>query len=114
MMRHKLATTLAASTLALGACADTATSEDPASIQGGINNNTPGFLSHAHDLGPVDPTSVIEVTAWLKLHNEAQLDQLVAGQQQKGNANFHKWIDQAQFDAQFGPTTQELNSVQNW
>jgi subtilase family serine protease len=113
MMRHTFATTLAA-TLAMTACADTSTSEDPAPLQGGINNNTPGFLSHAHDLGPVDPATVIEVTAWLKLHNEAQLDQLVTSQQQKGNANYHKWLDQNQFNAQFGPTAQEVNAVQNW
>lgn len=94
------------------------TTSEPSGVleaaQGMISNNTPGFTRHARDLGPVDPSTVIEVTAWLKLHNEAQLDQLVAQQQQRGHANFHKWITQDQFNVQFAPTAQEVNAVQNW
>ena len=67
-----------------------------------ISNNTPGFIKHAKDLGPADPTAVISVTAWLKLHNESKLDQLVRQQYQKGSANFHRWITQDQFNASFG------------
>jgi subtilase family serine protease len=79
-----------------------------------ISQNTPGFIKNAKDLGPTDPNAVISVTAWLKLHNEQQLDQLVKQQTTKGNANFHKWITQDQFNAQFSPTANELNAVQNW
>src|SRR5260370_41737752 len=32
-----------------------------------IHGNTPGFVQKAQDLGAVDPSSVISVTAWLKL-----------------------------------------------
>jgi subtilase family serine protease len=115
MMRTNVMRTTLAALLPLVACTGgPATNDDPESLQGGIPNNTPGFVSHAHDLGPVDPSTVIEVTAWLKLHNEAQLGQLVAAQQQKTNASYHKWLNQDQFNAQFGPSSQELNSVQNW
>ncbi|HET7500937.1 MAG TPA: S53 family peptidase [Kofleriaceae bacterium] len=103
---------------ALPALACTASPEPDAVFQSaqqvGIANNTPGFIRHAQDLGPVDPSTVIEVTAWLKLHNEGQLDQLVAQQQQRGHANFQRWITQDQFNAQFAPTAQEVNAVQNW
>lgn len=79
-----------------------------------ISGNTPGFVAKATDLGPVDPNTVIAVTVWLKLHNEAQLDQLVEQQQQRGSAQYHNWITQDQFNASFGPTSQELKSVQNY
>ena len=79
-----------------------------------VHGNTPGFVQKAKDLGPTDPNTVITVTAWLKLHNEAQLDKLVQQQNQKGSPNYHKWISQAQFDASFGPTAQELKAVQNF
>jgi len=79
-----------------------------------VANNTPGFIKKAADLGPVDPNTVITVTAWLKLHNEAQLDTLVQGLHKKGSPNYHKWITQDQFNASFGPTSQEVNSVQNF
>ena len=80
----------------------------------GISGNTPGFVRKATDLGPVDPSTVIAVAVWLQLHNENQLDALVAAQQQRGSGQYHKWITQDQFDASFGPTSQELKSVQNY
>ena len=79
-----------------------------------IDHNTPGFIKKASDLGPLDPNTVITVTAWLQLHNEAQLDALVKQQQQKGHPNYHKWITQDQFDASFAPTAKELDAVQKF
>jgi hypothetical protein len=46
-----------------------------------ISGNTPGFVAKAIDLGSVDPNTVVAVTVWLNLHNEPQLDKLVAQQQ---------------------------------
>jgi subtilase family serine protease len=107
--------------LALGACSMGMDSPNVAAANVNTGNghgnggqNTPGFIKNAKDLGPTDPSAVINVTAWLKLHNEAQLDQLVSQQQTKGHANFHKWLKQSDFNAQFGPTANELNAVQNW
>lgn len=79
-----------------------------------IPGNTPGFIKKAKDLGAVDPSTVISVTAWLKLHNENQLDNLAQQLNQKGSPNFHKWLTQAQFDASFSPTAQEVKAVQNF
>src|SRR5260370_24720762 len=79
-----------------------------------VHGNTTGFTKKAIDLGAADPTMVISATVWLTLHNEAQLDQLVRQQHQKGSANFHKWITQDSFNAAFSPTAQEVNSVQNY
>ncbi|HEX6465951.1 MAG TPA: protease pro-enzyme activation domain-containing protein, partial [Terriglobales bacterium] len=79
-----------------------------------VPNNTPGFIQKAVDQGAVDPSTVISVTVWLKLHNEQQLDQLVQKQYQKGSANYHQWLNQGQFNANFSPTSQEVNSVQNF
>ena len=81
---------------------------------GTVTGNTPGFISKAADLGPLDPNSVINVTVWLQLHNEGKLDNLVKEQKQKGSANYKKWITQDQFNASFAPTSQEVNAVQNF
>jgi subtilase family serine protease len=80
----------------------------------GVAGNTPGFIRKAADLGPVDPNSVISVTVWLQLHNENQLDALVKQQSQPGSGHYHGWISQDQFNASFGPTSQDVNSVQNY
>lgn len=79
-----------------------------------IKNNTPGFLSKATDQGPADPTTVISVTAWLKLQNENQLDQQVQQLYNSKSPNFHKWLNQSQFNASFSPTAQHVNAVQNF
>ena len=54
-----------------------------------VKNNTPGFVSRAVDQGPADPNTVISVTAWLKLQNQNQLDQLV---QQLSRSYPRQWI----------------------
>ncbi len=79
-----------------------------------IKNNTPGFVSRAVDQGAADPTTLISVTAWLKLHNENQLDQTVQQLYDKKSPNFHRWLNQTQFNASFSPTAQEVNAVQNF
>src|SRR5260370_8040275 len=79
-----------------------------------VHGNTPGFVQRAVDNGATDPATVITVTAWLKLHNENQLDRLVQQLYSKKSANFHKWINQDQFNASFSPTAQEVSAVQNF
>jgi subtilase family serine protease len=79
-----------------------------------IHGNMPGFIKKAKDLGPTDPSTVISVTAWLKLHNQAKLDQLIHSQNEKGSANYEQWISQDQFHASFGPTAREVKAVRNF
>jgi len=81
--------------------------------QATIPNNTPGFVARATDLGAVDPQSQITLNVWLKLHNQQQLDKLTDAQKQKGNASYHQWITQDQFNATYAPTAQEINAVSN-
>ncbi len=79
-----------------------------------IKNNTPGFVKRAVDQGAADPTTLISVTAWLKLHNENQLDQIVQQLYNKKSSSFHKWLNQTEFNVSFSPTAQEVNAVQNF
>ena len=76
--------------LALAACGFGTSAQAASPSTTVISQNTPGFVKNAKDLGPVDPATRISVTAWLKIHNESQLDQLVRQQTTKGNPNFHK------------------------
>jgi subtilase family serine protease len=79
-----------------------------------ISNNTPGFIKNAKDTGAVDPTQQIAVTVWLHLHNGTKLDQLVHDQNTKGSSSYHQWLTQDQFNATYAPTSQEVNSVENF
>ncbi|HEY6448964.1 MAG TPA: Ig-like domain repeat protein [Acidobacteriaceae bacterium] len=45
---------------------------------------------------------------------EADLRQLIAGMHTPGNANYHKWLTPAQFGQRFGPSDQDVATVQSW
>jgi subtilase family serine protease len=71
-------------------------------------------IKKATNLGTMDPNAGITVTAWLKLHNEAQLDTLVQQQYKKGSSSHRKWITQGQFNASYGPKSHEVDSVKSF
>lgn len=79
-----------------------------------VPKNTPGFVKKATDLGPANPATVITATVWLKLHNQSQLDRLVQQLYQKGSPNYQKWVDQSMINANFSPSAQAVNAVQNF
>ena len=79
-----------------------------------IPNGTPGFIGYSSDQGPLDPSALLTVNVWLKLHNQQQLDRLVEQQKQKNSSNYHHWITQDQFNSNYGPTPQEVKAVSNF
>jgi subtilase family serine protease len=79
-----------------------------------ISNDVPGFVSQATDLGPAAATDTATVTVWLGLQNENKLSQLVSDQQSPKSANYRKWLTQADFNAQFSPTSQNVKAVSNY
>jgi subtilase family serine protease len=79
-----------------------------------IDGNTPGWISKAQNLGATDATQTIDLTVWLKLHNENQLQKQISDLNTPGNANYHKWLSQSQFNANYSPTAQQVKSVSNF
>ena len=67
----------------------------------------PSLLSRAADLGPVDAASPIEITVWMKLHDQPGLDALVAAQQ----AGKGDYLSMTQVRAQHAPSAAEVAEV---
>ena len=65
------------------------------------------LLSHATDLGPVSASSPVEVTVWLRLHDEKGLDSRLEAQQSSKAA----YLSNAQIQAQFAPSAAEVAEV---
>ena len=65
------------------------------------------LLSRATDLGPVNTASPIEITLWMKLHDQQGLDALVAVQQ-AGKAGY---LSPEQVRAQHAPSHEEVAKV---
>lgn len=65
-------------------------------------------------LGPEDQLAPIAVTVWLKLHNEAALDTMVAGMYDKTSPMYHQWLTPAQYKSQFAPSAQDTATVRSY
>ena len=61
---------------------------------------------------PVAAAAPVSFQVYLPLQNTAQLQQLLADQQNSASPNYQKWLTPAQFAAQFGPTQASLSKVQ--
>ena len=65
------------------------------------------LLAHATDLGPVSASSPVEVTVWLRLHDEKGLDgRLEAQQSSKAD-----YLSNTQIQAQFAPSAADVAKV---
>jgi len=82
--------------IAAGLCAAAAGAAVPRSL-----------LAPATDLGPVDAASPVELTMWLKLHDQAGLDALVASQQAGNGA----YLSMQQLRTQHAPTAADVAKV---
>jgi subtilase family serine protease len=67
----------------------------------------PSLLSKATDLGPVDTASPIEITVWMKLHDQPGLDALTAAQQ-AGNDTY---LSMEQLRARHAPSAADVAKV---
>lgn len=68
------------------------------------------LLSRATDLGPVNAASPIEITLWMKMHDQQGLDALVAAQQ-SGKAGF---LSSQQVRAQHAPSPADVARVRDF
>ncbi|HSY14487.1 MAG TPA: S53 family peptidase [Jatrophihabitantaceae bacterium] len=66
------------------------------------------LLSQATDLGPVDGASPVEITVWMKLHDQPGLDAMVAAQQ----AGKGSYLSMEQVRAQHAPSSADVAKVE--
>lgn len=60
------------------------------------------------------PLDHIQVVLKRSSAQEAALKQLIRQQNTPGSPNYHKWLTPAQFGAQFGPSDQDIATLQAW
>lgn len=79
-----------------------------------IRNNTPQFAATAKMVGAVDPSTVMEVSIWLKPHNKGELDALAKDLYDKDSRNYQQWLTRPEFMQRFGPTEAEAETVREF
>ena len=82
-----------------------------------LRGNTHPFARPEFDRGPAPANLPMErMILVLKSSPEqgAQLDQLLAEQQDRSSANYHKWLTPEEFGAQFGASDADIQQVTAW
>ena len=79
-----------------------------------IANNTPKFTATAKNLGKVDPSTVIDVSIWLKPHNKADLDATAKELYNPKSPNYRRFLSKGEFAAKYAPTAEEGKKVQEY
>ena len=104
------------SALLIGAGVAGATPLFAAATGGGaiISHNTPKFVAHSKSIGKVDPSTVIDVSIWLKPHNKAEMDALAKDLYDKDSKNYRRWLSKSELVSRFGPTEAEAKAVQSF
>src|ERR1700723_142392 len=67
----------------------------------------PPIIKRSIDLGPVDRSTPIEITLWLRLRDEAALDSALSAQRDKGAP----FLSDAQIDTQLAPAAMDVAAV---
>ena len=79
-----------------------------------VTDNHPRFSSAVKTLGPVEPTTQIEVSIWLKPHNQEDLDFVASDLYDPKSANYRHWLTPAQFASRYAPTAVEAQTVRDF
>lgn len=82
-----------------------------------LQGNMHGLAQPRFDLGRTDSAQVLYGVT-LVFHpsaaQQADLNNLLAQQQQRSSPNYHKWLTPAQFADRFGMTQADINRVTTW
>ena len=76
-----------------------------------IANNTPRFVSTAQNLGPENPSEVIDVSIWLNLRNPEGFDSAVKDLYDRSSPQYHHWLEPEEISAKYGPVSQDVQTV---
>ncbi len=117
MRSWKLLLPLLASTLCFAAQSDRITGPIDSSQMVVLTGNVHGLAQPRFDLGRADGSRFLYgVTLAFRpsATQQADLNNLLAQQQDPSSPNYHKWLTPAQFADRFGMTQNDINRVQAW
>jgi subtilase family serine protease len=79
-----------------------------------VSGSYSGVPAGARMLGQAQSGSKITVTIVLKSRNETQMASVLNALYTPGNAQYHRWLAQGQFNARFAPTSTQIAQVSSY
>ncbi len=78
------------------------------------NANAPGLVTAAKNVGPASASAPMNVTLWLKLHNQSALDNLVKQINNPNSPQYKHWLSPEFVKANFAATRKEAQVVSDF
>jgi subtilase family serine protease len=81
-----------------------------------VRGNVHPLARPEFDQGRVDPSMPMRATMTFKMTaaQQADLDALLAGQQERGSPDYQRWLTPEQFGSRFGLSQGDINKVTRW
>ena len=81
-----------------------------------VSGNVHPLAREGSDQGRVDPSMPMHVTITFKMTaaQQADLDALLAAQQQRGSPDYQRWLTPEQFGSRFGLSQSDITKVTGW
>jgi subtilase family serine protease len=81
-----------------------------------VRGNVHPLARPEFDQGRVDPSMPMRATMTFKMTaaQQADLDALLAGQQERGSPDYQRWLTPEQFGSRFGLSQGDINKVTGW
>jgi subtilase family serine protease len=79
-----------------------------------LKGNHPAELARLGPTVQADPAMMLHLTVVLGIHDQANLDHLLADQQNPSSSQYHQWLTPTQFNKRFGPTKAQTDAVVQW
>src|SRR5438445_3398248 len=79
-----------------------------------VKGNHPAEVASLHAAVRAERSKPLDLTIVLGLHDQLELELLLAQQQDPSSKNYHRWLTPAQFADRFGPTHTQIAAVAQW
>ncbi len=82
-----------------------------------LPGNIHPYAQPQYDAGPVEPSMALEYVTMQMMPSalqQADLNKLLAQQQDRSSSNYHKWLTPEQYADRFGLSQSDVNQVETW
>ena len=79
-----------------------------------LKDNHPPDAAKLVSVGNADPNERLSMEIRFAVRNKAELDSLLADQQNPSSPNFHRWLPTGEYNQRFGPRPTDIDAVSEW
>jgi pseudomonalisin len=79
-----------------------------------LAGNHPREAETMVSIGDAQPSQLLSMQIHFAVRNRAELDQLLAEQQNPASPNYHQWLSNGEYNRRFGPRPVDIDAVVEW